>query len=348
MTIHASKGLEYPIVILASCGQKDMNDERSHIFSYEGHLVASSSKVGSSFLDEELKARGEAEAKRLLYVGITRAKNHLVVSGVFSLNKNGSLQASGHGTFFNSYLNAIGLTVLDQSLSVNIAGLKLCRIEPAALPYTTRSDECLVALEKAALKAEEKTFLSRPLSAKPSLAVESEGEEIIELEAIPSDSLLATSDASAAFGTLVHSYLERCVKNEDVESVFDAPLAKENARVRKDIEKLGGNFLSSALYAHLKDKKLYSEYRFFYYSEEEDLVYEGVIDLLADCGGYNLLVDYKSDRTKSKSKHKSQLMTYIRAAEKLFGKPCYATLFYLREKENDAVWDRDGKTVVLD
>lgn len=94
-TIHASKGLEYPIVILASAG--DANKYRS------SDLVITSEGLGADFYNIEEKwkkptivknyieasiKRGEIEElKRLLYVALTRPKNQLVVVGSCNVKK---------------------------------------------------------------------------------------------------------------------------------------------------------------------------------------------------------------------------------------------------------------------
>ena len=85
MTIHAAKGLEFPMVILSGLSAKPMNQRGVKlIWPPEGGY---SIKLGAGIqtndfesqqpLDEQMDAE---EKKRLLYVGCTRARDHLVVS----------------------------------------------------------------------------------------------------------------------------------------------------------------------------------------------------------------------------------------------------------------------------
>ena len=113
--------------------------------------------------------------------------------------------------------------------------------------------------------------------------------------------------------------------------------------MKEDVRRLAGNFLSSRFFSQHKDRPRWCEYRFFSYSEEADCVWEGVTDLLIDAGDRMLVVDYKTDRTCFEGKHRQQLVTYIRAVEKLFSKPCTGAVFYLRKNEIEPFWDRDGK-----
>lgn len=90
MTVHASKGLEAPIVFLVDSGSKAFIS--SHVPKLrllpQGELDVPAwvpSKTLSNSLtaadDERLKAATEEEYRRLLYVGMTRAADRLIVCG---------------------------------------------------------------------------------------------------------------------------------------------------------------------------------------------------------------------------------------------------------------------------
>jgi ATP-dependent helicase/nuclease subunit A len=98
MTIHKSKGLEFPVVFLCSCGNKSradicdevyLSDTAGLVFSppppVECRLI--SEKRKNFFWEqanEETKHKRTAELRRLLYVGMTRAEKELYITG--SLN----------------------------------------------------------------------------------------------------------------------------------------------------------------------------------------------------------------------------------------------------------------------
>ena len=88
MTIHAAKGLEFPIVAL--CGLQVSPRSASSILKMEGTDPLTAIKLGKVDLDiatpnfpkisTQEKKDNLAENVRLAYVGATRAKDHLIVS----------------------------------------------------------------------------------------------------------------------------------------------------------------------------------------------------------------------------------------------------------------------------
>jgi len=86
LTIHKAKGLEFPMVILTDLAHKG-NKGEDFIIDRSGGRIAS--KIGSQddrfwtrnyeALSQWEEKRGEAEERRLLYVGMTRARDFLVL-----------------------------------------------------------------------------------------------------------------------------------------------------------------------------------------------------------------------------------------------------------------------------
>ena len=91
-TMHASKGLEYPVVYLAVLGKKfNEKDTNLPVLIHADHglaLISCDSKTrlryGSlqrSFTAEQIRREGRGEELRLLYVGMTRAVEQLILVG---------------------------------------------------------------------------------------------------------------------------------------------------------------------------------------------------------------------------------------------------------------------------
>ena len=88
MTVHGSKGLEFPVVVLTGLNSADRSRAESVIFDREsGRVEVSAGASRQSFTTSGYEAAAEAEkrmrdaeAVRLLYVAATRARDHLVVS----------------------------------------------------------------------------------------------------------------------------------------------------------------------------------------------------------------------------------------------------------------------------
>ncbi len=87
LTIHKAKGLEFPIVILPGLHQKNKGPVWETGVSYDwmtgvyGCRLSTVSNGEQVLLDEKQRVREEAEQRRILYVGMTRARDRLVLSG---------------------------------------------------------------------------------------------------------------------------------------------------------------------------------------------------------------------------------------------------------------------------
>lgn len=89
-TIHAAKGLEYPVVVVAGLGTRPHYGESAAILWHEGRPYMRCGPLkrkdelafvaaGYTDLDEVEVRHGQEELARLLYVACTRARDHLVV-----------------------------------------------------------------------------------------------------------------------------------------------------------------------------------------------------------------------------------------------------------------------------
>jgi ATP-dependent helicase/nuclease subunit A len=89
MTIHQAKGLEFPVVIVADLGRRPHSDYESIVMTPDdGLLVCDTIGAGDDKLPNPLlaalrdavKHQEQAEAARVLYVAMTRARDRLVLS----------------------------------------------------------------------------------------------------------------------------------------------------------------------------------------------------------------------------------------------------------------------------
>ncbi len=81
LTIHAAKGLEFPIVIVAALGSKDNGLEDSFtLAAVDGRAEFKLGSLRSPGYPRKNYIAAFAEEARLLYVAMTRAKDHLVLS----------------------------------------------------------------------------------------------------------------------------------------------------------------------------------------------------------------------------------------------------------------------------
>jgi ATP-dependent helicase/nuclease subunit A len=112
MTVHASKGLEFPVVFVVNLarGTGNFRDPIRVVASPGGDEVSVAAGDFRSDADEDAAARDREETKRLLYVALTRARDRLYLGSVL---KDGRLQP-GRGSLAE---------VLPQSLIDLFAGV---------------------------------------------------------------------------------------------------------------------------------------------------------------------------------------------------------------------------------
>ncbi|HHV59049.1 MAG TPA: helicase-exonuclease AddAB subunit AddA [Clostridiaceae bacterium] len=92
MSIHKSKGLEFPVVILAGCGKKfNLQDMNKSILLHQDlgfgpdvvdhRLRLSWPSAAKQAIREKIKAETLSEEMRILYVALTRAREKLIITG---------------------------------------------------------------------------------------------------------------------------------------------------------------------------------------------------------------------------------------------------------------------------
>jgi ATP-dependent helicase/nuclease subunit A len=339
MTIHAAKGLEFPIVFVSALHRGTDQSKPVIAFSPRAGLGAKwrNPFTGAGQVDrahkkivEEMKEREAAEENRLLYVAMTRAEDHLILS--YAAKK----RLSGWPKLV------------------------------AAAIHPTRTGDGVVPAPKtaahgdhAAVAAEADPLLDRPLDS-PAIASRHDAvagvTSIALFHACPRKYLLSTiasgvqrrhggnleendsdgdgrgygehfaddyGDGGIAFGSEVHRIL--ALENGALEDgATDLPAAAE----------LASRFTASELGQRAaRATRIEREFDFLFYFE--DMVLRGQVDLWFEEGGELIVVDYKTDRVsndqESSEAYVLQLQVYALALERYAGRAAdRAVLYYLR------------------
>lgn len=126
MTVHKSKGLEFPVVVLADCswsnpaggGAALAYDPAAGLACrvYDHAQNRFVSTFAYSRVEQMRRAREDAERRRLLYVAATRAQDLLILSGQVSREKSGALKADGWLSWLVDALDVRDLEPLERQM----------------------------------------------------------------------------------------------------------------------------------------------------------------------------------------------------------------------------------------
>ncbi len=331
MTIHRSKGLQFPIVFLSDADHGSSNQSaRGKLIALEGKnpCIMPDLTEGGNLIIKEIagyrKRREEAELRRLLYVALTRAVDHLIVTAHMRTRRT-------------------GVSLLD----IYQEG---CSMMPDEIEQVSES-----VLFREIKDEDRSAWYSLPTAPEPVYrelrfgvkeAVSEDSDSVgTELPSLSSDRIVMNHSMHSDFGTMVHSVLEAVMKDEVPQLAFPPELEDwERDEIIKSLEEIKNGFLSSDFYnRYIKGRKHKEEVRFYY--PMDGGVAEGSADLLLFFDDFNLVVDYKTDRFMNEDVHRGQIQAYAEAMEELYKKKCFAVLLYVRGWKGSTFIDKEGNPV---
>ncbi len=338
MTVHKSKGLGFPVVILADLSKKDSSaasQPAGHIFSWQynmhGLRAGKVCDINLAFLEEEQKKHGRCEEVRVLYVALTRAKERLLL---VADGRKGAEKAAG--AFASAGLFPDGATQTLCNGEVSLPVIYAAYAEPETFIYR-HADNVLPSVPTremsawktayAARKNRYETLLKNP-ALSPSARVETP------------DLLTEEQRAGAEVGTVCHRAMELLLtrKAQGAQNAVRAAAAACAFPAREqDAAQVLEPFCQSALFKELLSAQTLACEMPFSLAGENG-VESGVMDaVLRRADGTIWVVDFKTDRApdggadKLLEKYRPQLTVYKRAAEKIFaGEKVICSAVFLR------------------
>ena len=366
-TVHQAKGLEWPWVVLADLNATAPSERGSLLFERRLGLAVSakslsrvaeneSSKMKS--LQKELRLRRQAEARRLLYVAMTRARDALVFGLTASPEKE-SWAHCVHDILVLKATEALPAPTLSEAL-------KTARLDTATLPQQSLS---LPAQKPEEAEEENEEVIphwkASPLSAKHeevffSITQLQEFEHCprrfffrhyLEVDAgfsnpferVPKSPSMAQGNMGARErGEVAHRLLERMPLAWAGDARADKLLRQLAERLGLRWEERIFHWLEAfwkseagALFLEAGEEKLLRELPFSWAAEGADwtLFLRGQIDVLIErAEGHYLIVDYKTGAVENPQAYALQLACYRHAVQRQ--KACaqvQAAVVFLRE-----------------
>ena len=363
MTIHAAKGLEFPVVVLTGFGSApNRNVDNVIVDRTSGQAEIELALPGGIHVPtpgyEAAKGRESAAAAaedvRLAYVACTRAKDHLLVSLFRRGAKSDTTRAAKLEEFCADRLDLF--QKLDwESLVEAAAGYTPQAEEEKATPdgdFAALRAQWEAQRESTIEKASQPqtqavTAIAQRVKGQPP-GVPAKGDVTSEkVEAGEGGIPYLRGRGGTNLGRAVHAVLQSIdlLTGEGLEDICRAQAEAEGiGEAAKDVLELSRNALATETVRGLIEsvKKGSANYyrEVFVSTKLGDRLMEGFIDLLIDTPDGITIVDYKTDRLTTKqvqelgAEHEVQLGLYAWAVEETTGRPVReATLLFLRPQE---------------
>ena len=334
MSIHASKGLEFPVVILCGTGNgfnfTDANGSvvlsRKYgvgIKTFNPDKMTVRDNIVRKFISNEIIRNVVREEIRKLYVALTRAKYKLYVligSDKYDKMTGLGIKANAQYTFFADsdfkVKHICGLTFGTVSEGVSVAGNIVDENLASAITDNLSYEYPFAANE------------TLPVKSSVSEINDDEGEyyEVIDLSGEEKP-----DGTAAEVGTAYHKFLELADFYAPAEKTFnDLVSANKFGEARAeliDVKKLQA-ILDMPVFKEIKGGKFYKELKFCallkgetlgYVGATDEVLVQGVADLISVKDGKATLIDYKYSALKNDEdiikKYKKQLTLYKYAIE---------------------------------
>ena len=371
MTIHQAKGLEFPVAIVGDLGRRPHSDSESIVMTPEyGLLACDTVGAGDDRLPNPLvaayraavKDQEQAEAARVLYVAMTRARDRLILSeGAMNADWVRHVRAAVGFEKVSAFLGASETETIVSADGVEIVLRRADALarEAGAPPACDASAPLAELAEAARARLAFTAPLPRELVTSPSALEDFERcprqyflrRELELPEGGAAGGFTVAASSATAMGTVAHAVLEQLTS-----ATTGRGLEEEIARL-VTVHGAGANLDAAARHALARDllryasspensaaanadaSEIHRETPFFMSIEGDGftLFVRGRIDLLIDDGERLVVSDYKYARAGAGSypshDYQVQMECYaLAAAEALPGRDVSAEVIYLRDR----------------
>ncbi len=368
-TIHKSKGLEFPAVILS--GMHKMINQRDtsgpvlvgRELGLALDIIDEKARVRTPTLHRHLAARGMrretiSETIRLLYVGMTRASARLAILGAGEM-KDRWLEEKPRGwqfeakTYFDLVMPAVAMMCARTGKDINEL-VRTMREEPGGGETARRGQRLDMLLDMAACAGEPDVFTAYEHAddlGVPSKVSVSALKRLHEKETLKRVYFPGGDDISAAErGTLTHKALQKIGLERRSEEEVIARLRELKAAIPEGkAEFIDARSIAAFLESDIAQRARRSPRRLLeapfclamsarelgLTGSDESVMVQGVIDMCFEEDGRWVVVDYKTDRVQAggereaAQKYRLQLAIYAKALNAITGMPVKESVIYL-------------------
>ena len=327
MTIHGSKGLEWPVVFIPDLSHRSQSD--SSVIRFDAALGVAlklSDELGETqksafyaLLEQQKKVAEKEEGKRVFYVALTRARDRLMLT---------SAGTSGGG-----------LTLLESGLGEAIAPRTITFNPEQAKPVEPASASIPVIPTKSILRSAKSGFSELPVTALSDYALCPLRFKFRHIDGHPG---YQTGDGpqqdAMALGRLTHKALELGINSAEELAKYDSQLPIATVQ-----EALGLAHRFHVADAYDKQRQGNLDWERKISLDVSSLTLSGVVDLV----GGDFVLDFKTDRSIHPDHHRFQLWAYSRATEKPEAHLAYLRHDQLYSFTPEALSDLDREALLL-
>ena len=319
LTIHKSKGLEYPICYFADLDHEFNTSELKDKFIVDkkyGLIVPSNlEEIDNSLLKEMYKYdfnREEISEKiRLFYVALTRAREQMIIvlpdreTRTLEKNNDGVIEEIRRLSFnkLSSFIYGIKNYLYSYFEGVDIEKLGLTKnyLYPKKIVQETLNNiKDNINVEE--INIENEVVEEKHFSKETNKIITKEENDLMK------------------FGTKVHEIFELLdFRNIDLSLV-------DNKFIRNKVEK----FLSNDLLKNISNANIYKEYEFIYNKDNNE--YHGIIDLMLEYDNHIVIIDYKL-KSITDENYIKQLNGYKGYIEKISNKEVSTYLYSILDEK---------------
>ncbi len=348
MTIHSSKGLEFPVVFVPNTDRKFNGSKENLIVvdsrygigipTFDEALGEYAGNIRSKAINLGIIRKEKQEALRLMYVAFTRARYRLYVTGTGEVDSLGPMIAEGAHSFMDWILFAEAL-----NSDVKVKRFYVEKKEPE----NEKVEEEKVVVEGAKISlnveavgsgvtAEPLSFLEYPFMESTVIANKYTVTSLNAQESEDGPYIPSLETQSIEKGVAYHKVMELidfALSSLDEIKAFILGL-EEKGEIEKGVvnPNVVLKTLSHPLFEKIKRGNLLREQEFIYYAPacevlsgvtaNDPVLVQGVMDLVVE-GEENMLIDYKvSGATVEvlRERYRTQVELYAKAYEEMTGK----------------------------
>lgn len=328
MTIHKAKGLEFPVVILPGFHHGTGRGRELPLVSQDwatgvfGINWGERCSLGAVLVNEKVRLREEAERRRLFYVGMTRAKERLILSGGWPSRPSkgtflGLLQEAATGEVGEAGSPTLHIGPVPLEQTVVTAGERAPKRRTPAPARLRASTEWAAVAERWATRDQAWDALrAAAVHVTPTSLLQSRDKKTGR----PASHAAGDPERSRLVGTLAHRVLQHWdfsdapeKLRERIAAVCRQDIAEDRAgkmaEIESELQELLQTFTASEPYRELQRATILGREVPFMMPwsapalhasrfTSHALVMEGVIDVVYRLDGKIHLADYKTDRVQ--------------------------------------------------